>query len=253
MDLAEHLASIDDNQPATLAATIMQEQNLEVLGVRRSGSLVGWVQARDLTGQSVGEQMHPFQNEHVLDDSVGLDEVLRTFASAELVFIRWLGVPTGVITRKDLQKAPLRMWMFGIITLFDLNMTDGIELMYPNDTWQTLISAGRMEKVHALNAQRERYGAACRLVDCLQIKDKADILMRDPAHLAALGFSSRRDADRVTSKIESLRNHLAHAQELDAAHLQTCAQLAALVSSIIQAEGVQRLFEARAAAQPPSR
>jgi hypothetical protein len=253
VDLAEPLSSIDDNQPTVIAAAILQQQQQEVLGVRRSGSIIGWVQADDLNGQNVGEQTRPFQNEHVLDDSAGLDEVLRAFAHAERLFIRWLGVPAGVITRKDLQKAPLRMWMFGVITLFDLNMTDAIERMYPADTWQHLVSPGRLEKARALSTERQRCGAACGLVDCLQIKDKADILMQDSAHLTALGFSSRREADRFTSKIESLRNHLAHVQELDTGHLQTCTQLAALASSIVQAEGVQRLFEARAAtASPPS-
>src|SRR5205814_1560820 len=82
---------------------------------------------------------------------------------------------------------------------------------------------GRLEKTVALRAERQRRGSECLLLDCLQIKDKADILLSDSASLAALGLHSRREADRLTRDIEKLRNHLAHAQELETEHLSTAA------------------------------
>src|SRR5204863_9314635 len=85
----------------------------------------------------------------------------------------------------------------------------------------------------------------CTLLDCLQVKDKADILISDSSSLTALGLQSRREADRLTSDIEKLRNHLAHAQELESEHLATAARLASFIHAILRAEGVQRIVALR--------
>ena len=52
------------------------------------------------------------------------------------------------------------------------------------------------------------------LIDCLQLSDKGQILIADSAMLARLGFDSRSTAKRVVKELESLRNNLAHAQDI---------------------------------------
>ncbi len=241
VDLAEPLLSLDENQTAEAGAGLLQTCKLTVLGVRRAGLIAGWVALDDLRDGTLGEHIREFAREEVLDESSSHDAVLRVLATLNQVFIEWLGEVTAVITRRDLQKPPLRMWLFGAITVFDTNLTWAIEQLYPDDTWCSHISAGRLAKATALLAERQRCGAECRLIECLQIKDKADILVSDGAHLEVLGLTSRREADRLTRDIEKLRNHLAHAQELEPEHLATAARLAALINSILGAEGVRRI------------
>ncbi len=137
---------------------------------------------------------------------------------------------------------------FGAITVLDANLTWAVEELYPGDSWQGQITAGRFEKAVALRTERQRRGSECSLADCLQVKDKADILMSDGAGLAALGLHSRREADRLTRDIEKLRNHLAHAQELESEHLATAAKIASFIHSILRAEGVRRIVAERRAA-----
>lgn len=240
-DLVEPLVSLDENQPADLGLEVMRAREVGVLGVRRGGLVAGWVSAKDLTGGTLGAQAQDFPTGCMLDEDAGLDVVLVALGSHEWVFIRWLGEVGGVISREDLQKPPLRMWLFGAITLFDLNLTWAIEQLHPGDAWSDRISAGRLEKARALQAERARCGTPCRLVDCLQIKDKADVLARDAGNLAILGISSRREADRLSQRLESLRNHLAHAQKLEPDHLATAARLAAYIGSIVRGAGVRRV------------
>ncbi|HSI64763.1 MAG TPA: hypothetical protein VLE43_16665 [Candidatus Saccharimonadia bacterium] len=244
-DLVEPLVSLDENQPASLGLEVMRTRQVTVLGVRRAGLVAGWVTAEDLKDGAIGDHAHEFPPESTLDESMGLDTVLVELGKSERLFVRWLGEVAGVITRHDLQKAPLRMWLFGAITLFDLNMTWAIEEMHPGDTWTDRISVGRLAKAQALKAERARCGNECRLVDCLQIKDKADVLARDVLNLAGLGFASRREVDRFTRQIESLRNHLAHAQELEAEHLVTASRLATYIEDIVNARGVRQVVENR--------
>jgi hypothetical protein len=245
VDLAEPLASLDENQSGALGAELMRTRNVSVLGVRRAGLVAGWVGANDLTGSTLGESARDFRREEVLDESASLDVVLGALGAAEQVFIEWRGEVAAVITRRDLQKPPLRMWLFGAITVLDANLTWAVGELFPGDSWQNQITPGRFEKAVALRAERQRRGSECALLDCLQVKDKADILVSDAASLAALGVHSRREADRLTRDIEKLRNHLAHAQELEAEHLATAARLASFIHSILRAEGVRRIVASR--------
>jgi len=247
VDLAEPLLSLDENQPAAVAQKLFRDRKISVLGVRRGGAVVAWVGEKDLGGRALGDHAHEIRREDLLEEATGLSGVLGALAGAEQVFVDWLGEIAGVITRRDLQKPPLRMWLFGAITVLDANLSTAIGELYPRESWQPLITPGRLEKAVVLRAERERRGSPCSLLDCLQLKDKADLLLSDRESLAALGFSSQREADRFTRDIEKLRNHLAHAQELEPPHLATASRLGSLIHSIIRAEGVQRIMALRKA------
>jgi hypothetical protein len=246
-DLVEPLASLDENQPVSLAQELMRDAGHSVLGVRHRGLVTGWVGAGDLPSSSItlGECARPFQENAMVDAEAGLGAVLTAMSDAQHVFVRWMGEVSGVIGHPDLQKAPLRMWLFGTVTLLDLNMTWAIEELHAAEAWGDKISAGRLAKARALQAERRRCGGDCRLVDCLQVKDKADILLHEPLLISELGFASRREAGRFASAIESLRNHLAHSQELKPEHVATAARLATFMDSIIHARGVKKMVDRR--------
>ena len=242
-DLAEPLLSIDDNQSVSLAQALMRSRNVPVLGVRRDGLVAGWICEEDQAGTTVGESARAFLPQSVLETDSSFNQLLERFLESDHVFIRWHGEVAAVVTRRDLQKPPLRMWLFGAITIFDTNLTWAIEEMYPRDSWRSLISPGRLEKARKLHEMRTNRGTECNLVDCLQIKDKTDIVVHDRANLAALGIESRSESERLARAIEKLRNHLAHAQELDTGDLEIAARLASLIHTILSAEGARRLVE----------
>jgi hypothetical protein len=240
-DLVESLLSLDENQPAAMGLDLLRETREAVLGVRRSGAIAGWVQSGDLVGGTIGMHAREICREDMIEETASLDVVLAMLTSRDHIFVRWLGKVTGVIVKRDLQKAPMRMWLFGAITVLDVNMTWAIEKLHSENSWQKFLSQGRLEKALALQTERQRRGGECRLVDCLQLKDKGDILLRDRRLLAVLGLTSQRQADRFTRDIEFLRNHLAHTQELESEHLLTGARLATFIESIVHAKGVRQI------------
>jgi hypothetical protein len=104
------------------------------------------------------------------------------------------------------------MWLFGILTFAELEFTERIRQKWPDESWSRLLSQQRMEKARHLLAERGRRKEKCKLIDCLQLADKIEILITDPSELAAAGIPSQSVARRVGKQIESLRNSLAHAQ-----------------------------------------
>jgi hypothetical protein len=105
------------------------------------------------------------------------------------------------------------MWLFGILTVAELEFTERIRQKWPEDAWAGLISRQRIERAKQLRAERERRKEKRQLLDCLQLSDKIEILISNPAELSALGIPSATAARRASNEIESLRNSLAHAQD----------------------------------------
>ncbi len=85
---------------------------------------------------------------------------------------------------------------------------------WPNGSRTTLLSAGRLDKAQRLLEERRRRGQHVNLADCLQLSDKAQILMEIDEQRAAFGMPTKGAAKRVIKDLESLRNNLAHAQDI---------------------------------------
>jgi hypothetical protein len=89
-----------------------------------------------------------------------------------------------------------------------------INQYFPDNKWQDLISPTRLQKAQQLQKERLRQNQHCELVDCLQLSDKAQIIIQHQPTFDTLGFRSKKAARRVVKELEQLRNHLAHAQNI---------------------------------------
>jgi hypothetical protein len=125
-----------------------------------------------------------------------------------------MGHVSGIITKGDLQKAPLRMWLFGLLSLIEMQLLRLIRTTYPDDTWTQLLSYGRLGKAQQFLEDRQRRNEAIDLADCLQFADKRSIVAKSDSLRAALGFNSKSQADKQLQELEHLRNELAHAQDI---------------------------------------
>ena len=106
------------------------------------------------------------------------------------------------------------MWLFGMITIIEMLMARTIETQYPEGIWQQELSEGRLKKAMEIFEERKRRNQVAKLIDCLQLSDKAYILMKDPVLREDAGFESKRAAKTAMKGLDSLRNNLAHAQDL---------------------------------------
>jgi hypothetical protein len=158
--------------------------------------------------------MHTFDDKQVLSATSSLQEVMGALAETRYCFVSVLGKVGGIVSRSDIQKPPVRMWLFGMITIIEMFMVKTIEKLYPNDSWQQEVSKGRLKKAEEILRERQRRNQDARLIDCLQLSDKGYILINDPEMRKDFGFESMRQAKRAIKDLESLRNNLAHAQDI---------------------------------------
>lgn len=126
------------------------------------------------------------------------------------------------------------MWLFGVITLIEMHFLTLIERHLREDGWQKDLSNHRLEKASALQAERRRRKQDPRLLDCLQLSDKAQNIVRDAELRQQIGFASRRRGDEVIKNLEKLRNNLAHAQDIVTLDWETIVGISENLETVIR-------------------
>jgi hypothetical protein len=203
--------------PAATALERLERRSFAVAGVREGGLVSGYATSKDLVGVRVcGDALRPFEDEEVVSGGTPLVEGLRRLAGRERIFVTAFGHVAGIVTWTDVQKPPVRMWLFGLVTLLEGAFTGLIDVWHPDDSWADLISTGRLRKARELLRERKRQGADVnlRLLDCLQLNDKGLILLRREETRRLLDVSSKEAGERALKKLAQLRNGLAHAQDI---------------------------------------
>jgi hypothetical protein len=213
-DIAEPLVSFDHNQPANQARAFMEQREYDVLGVRENGVVTGYVVRSDLTSGTIGSHRRSFSDNDVLPDSEPLLAAFAALTNRRQVFLNVLGHVGGIITLGDLQKAPVRLWLFGLVSLLEMQMLRVVRERYPADAWASLLTEERTAGARRVFEERRRRNEENDLSDCLQLGDKASILMKDPALFALTGFESKRALENFFNEVNLLRNALAHANDI---------------------------------------
>jgi len=101
-----------------------------------------------------------------------------------------------------------------------------------HNSWQQALTDDRLEKAREIQTERQRRNVYCDLVDCLQLSDKAKILLQDPVSLDRLGMESKSVAKKTIKRLESLRNHLAHSQDIVTHDWPQIARLSMLIEDL---------------------
>ena len=213
-DIAEPLASFDNDTSALKAQQIMDSRGWSVAGLREGGLTSGYIVRTDLDHGHCGEHRREFSRGQVLRGGASLSDVIHVLTLHHSCFVEIVGGVSGIILREHMQKPLVRMWLFGMITIIEINIVKRIESTYPDEQWRDAVSEPRLARAQKMFDERLRRGQTTRLLDCLQFSDKMQILIKDKAQLQWMGFESSRAAKKVAKELESLRNNLAHSQDI---------------------------------------
>ena len=245
-DIAEPLLSFDASTSAVEVQRVMERHDFDVVGVRREGCVVGYAERADQGEVACGEHLRPFDDSHLISDSAPLADVVLGLAKSPRIFVRVFGAAGGIITMSDLQKPPVRMWLFGMITLIEMRISRLIEQMCPGDSWKQHVSEGRLQKAEALLEERRRRNQSLDLLDCLQFSDKGQIVARNEEIRNLTRFTSRRQMEEAIKALESLRNNLAHSQDILSSDWDTIVMLCRDVEGVIEGtEQVRHVLEGK--------
>lgn len=213
--LAEPLETVDAEVDVGAAREIAEAKDFDELGVRVSGSVVGRVRLLDLTEGKVRDHTHGFDVVNLISDTAPLASALSKFTDSSILYVLTPEGVTHIVTRGDLQKTPVRMMLFGLISMVEMRLADFIDLYYPNESWigRDLLSSDRLSQARGIWTLRKRRNEAISLSQCLQFADKKTLLRKHDNFSKQVGWS-KNSFSTLLKKLERIRNLVAHSQDL---------------------------------------
>lgn len=236
-DIAEPLRSFDTEFEAGRIADYLNARTRSVAGLRKSGRVKGYVRQQDLGEAAAQEYLRGFKKGQVIEGDASLTDVVFILTRHDYCFVRVLDDIVGVISRGEMQKPVVRMWLFGFITTIEMALRERTALRWPDGSWVGGMTPSRLQKAQTLRDERLRRGQECELLDCIQLSDLAKMLLAVPEERAAYGFDTAASAKRVIREMESLRNNLAHAQDIVTHDWAQIARLAQNMERLATASG----------------
>lgn len=164
------------------------------------------------SGTVVEEYCREIKIDQVISDSTPLASLLNVLQNNELLYVNHGAKIVGIITKADLNKPPVRVYVFGMLSLFEMHLNSWIRHDFPDNIWRNKISQQRLVKAQKIHAQRMKNNQDLTLLDCLQLADKRDLLAKSEAFKERFRFS-KKDLNRFIKNAEKIRNEIAHSQD----------------------------------------
>ncbi len=155
----------------------------------------------------------------VVTDSTPIHKLIRLLEKREFVFVLHGNAIDGIVTRADINKPIVRLYLFGIISLFEMHLNYWIELFHKSDDWKDVLKPERIQDAHKLQESKKQRNEALSLLACLQLCDKREILSVNKDFISQFQISKKRFI-KLTTKVEDIRNELAHSQNTINAGMQ---------------------------------
>ena len=213
-DIAEPIRSFDIDKPCKDIRPIMEKHQLDIICLRDKGVITGYVRQNDLNEGCCGDHLRPFRQGQVLSSDSSLSDIIHVLTLQQYGFIRMFDDVVGYVSRSEINKPVVRMWLFGIITFIEMEIGQLVQEYYPEQSWHNMLTEKRLAKALELQEERLRRNQHSDLIDCLQLSDKGQIVIQNPEFLALLDIGSKSVAKRLVRELESLRNNLAHSQDI---------------------------------------
>ncbi|MBD2440379.1 hypothetical protein [Nostoc sp. FACHB-110] len=215
--VAEPLKSVSSQADVLEVFEWMRKQDFDVVGIESAETITGYIERSNLisakSGQC-GDYQKLFHSQELIAISTPLMKLLPILRQTPRLFVLDCNQVSGIVTCGDLQKAPVRMLLFGLVTLLEMNLLRLVRLYYPQDSWQKFLKAERLEIAKRLWRESQERNEATDLLDYLQFCDKRELVLHQPALLEQLELKSKRSGEKFLKSAEQLRNRLAHAQNL---------------------------------------
>jgi len=203
--------SINDN-PVEVKRTL-KKRDFDLLGViNNEQQKIGFIEKDKLIHDEISKSVTEFHLDYVISESTPLSELFKILKTKNSVFVLNGDEINGIVTRADINKPVVRIYLFGVISLFEMNLNYWIKAFYGNNEWQGCIKENRIEAANKILKERKGDNLDLELLECLQFCDKREILRKSNGFLEKFKFDSKAKFERLLKNVEKIRNELAHSQ-----------------------------------------
>ncbi|MEA3372783.1 MAG: HD domain-containing protein [Campylobacterota bacterium] len=233
-DIAKPLLAFDAQTPCETVLQALETRGFDLAILTQSGEYTGYVKKQEITEGICQHFERPISANQILEVNAPISEAVYTLTRYDVAFVKLFDDIGAVISRDDMNKPAAKMWLFGIITIMEADVTELIKKEYGDEGWIPLLAPARVKKAEALHEERKRLLQSSTLPECLQLSDKGLIASETNGFLKSLGFTTKSAFKRTLRDLELLRNNLAHSQNIGNDDWTPIARLARTIEETIK-------------------
>lgn len=212
--IAEPLASVSADE-GEKADYYFNEMNYDVIGFREDREVVGYIQnSKHVNLTQLDQEVIRFNVSDLITGNTALFDCLKLLKKRSYLFVINQSEVRSIITLADVEKPPVRMLFFGVLTFFESNLGDLIEETYPDNTWQQYLTEERNHLAETIYDYLVKENKEINLISSTQLCDKTDVFHNSDQLLNYYLPVSKTKASGFLKDVQDLRNDLAHAQSL---------------------------------------
>lgn len=232
-EIASPLVSFDETADSELVLDIMGKHGFDVVGVRRNGLVVGWASKTFVRKGPLNAACVELKPDDMTADNSPLLDCLRGLRDRPWMFVHVLGNVAGIVTRSDLHRPPVKLWLFGLVNLCEMYLTEAIRGTTKESAWRPWIDPERLSDAEDVLRRRRKADEEIELLDCLHLMDKSRIMLQSKELRQACGLAGWEDAGDFFKQMRELRDNLAHAQDLPVGRWDVMVELAEKMERMI--------------------
>lgn len=206
---------VSPSMPASEALRYLMDHGFDAAPLMAERA-VQYVAMDDLKGQSGRVIDHARAiDAHVLASStLNISDAVCLLGDTPYFFVLEGMELAGIVTRAELQKAPVSLLLLGFILGMERASNAVIEAHYGADAWVHVLSSHQQQKVETTFMQRQRNNVAISRLECLMLHQRLTLVGKQQSLREALGYGSTHEWNIWTSKLKEARDGLAHGRDL---------------------------------------
>lgn len=195
------------------ASEALKVRDFDVAGVKETegGDVIGYVLTDELGKGDLRKYVRIISTDLLISDSTPIAEIFSVLSEMDFAFVISGKHISGIITKADINKPPVRIYLFGMTSLFEMHLSAWVNHYYSEDSWVEKVPKQRMKDAAKIYKLRKGNNQELSLLECLQLCDKRDLLAKSKQFREDFDVS-RGSFDSFVKGVEKVRNELAHSQ-----------------------------------------
>ncbi len=190
----------------------LEQREFDIIGVTdENRKIVGFAKRTELTKGLIEQFTYKLELNQIISDSTPISQLLNVFSDNSFVFVLERNNINGIVTRADVNKPIVRIYFFGIISLFEMHLNFWINEFYNNESWKKILKEERLTDAKNIYKLRKGKNEDLSLLECIQLCDKKMILKSTVDFQKEFDMTEKQ-IERLLKDIEKIRNELAHSQ-----------------------------------------
>ena len=141
----ESLYSCKLTDEVDLVKETLKQRDFDVVGViDENENVVGFTKRADLTNGQIKQFSCKIELTYIISESTPVLHLLNIFFEKSFVLVLVVEKIQGIVTRADINKPIVRIYLFGIISLFEMHLNFWINKFYDGTSWDQKLKESRL-------------------------------------------------------------------------------------------------------------